>query len=220
MSTTVEFSVDSEEFILGKAENAGQSDLTVEVIELIPLDDGEIPYFWVIGHHREAFDAVLNNDPALSEFSIVEETDNRALYNVKWNHSEDNFVQMMVRSEGMLHDARGDAESWTFRLRFPNVEALSTFARACREANIEYTVDRLHTTSETQEKEDWELTDAQRSLIELAYREGYFDIPRGITLEALADKLEISDQSVNERLRRGLHSLVEATLDPDTATLD
>lgn len=218
MSALVEVSVDGAEFILGKAEQAASSELTVDVINLVPLDDGEIPYFWVIGDRRAAFDTVLTDDPALSEFAIVEETENRALYDVEWDHSVDNFIQMMVRHAGMLRDASGDADSWTFQLQFPDAEALSTFSTACREANIEYTVNYLHTTSGPQNRDDLGLTDAQRSLIERAYQEGYFDVPRGITLESLADKLGISDQAVNERLRRGLNSLIEETVDPGTTS--
>lgn len=59
------------------------------------------------------------------------------------------------------------------------------------------------------------MTDPQRELVEYAYDEGYFNVPRAVTLAELGDRLGISDQAVNERLRRGLQTLIASTLKSD-----
>jgi predicted DNA binding protein len=47
------------------------------------------------------------------------------------------------------------------------------------------------------------LTARQRETLRLAHERGYFEIPREVTLDDLADELGVSNQAVSERLRRG-----------------
>lgn len=211
MSIIAEFSIPASDFVLGKALKAAPT-LTVEIEKVIPLESDVIPYFWVVGDDRADFEDVLEQEPELSTFTVMDSLDNRTLYRVEWDSSVDTFVQTLVSHDAVLQGADGDAESWTFQIRFPDSHALSAFHTDCRDANIDITVDRLYNPIDPTITDTRDLTDAQRSLIERAYDEGYFDVPRKITLAELAEKLGVSDQSVNERLRRGLSTLVESTL--------
>lgn len=213
MSVIAEFSVSASDFTLGRALQTAP-ELTVEIDTMVPVDSGAVPYFWVVGEERGAFDAVLEREPALDGFTVVDELDGRTLYRVAWDHSADTIVQMMVSHDVVLQDARGDASSWTFQLRFPDSDTLSQFHTACRDSAIDITVERLYDPIEPNER-SVNLTEAQRSLVEFAYDEGYFDVPRKTTLVELSEELGISDQAVNERLRRGLHGLVGSTLKSD-----
>lgn len=49
----------------------------------------------------------------------------------------------------------------------------------------------------------------------LASERGYFDVPRVVTVDELADDLGVSTTSVSERLRRGIDNLVDNTLRVD-----
>lgn len=49
----------------------------------------------------------------------------------------------------------------------------------------------------------------------LAYREGYYEDPRGTDLEALAARLDITRQALSARLRRGYRNLLERTVVQD-----
>lgn len=55
------------------------------------------------------------------------------------------------------------------------------------------------------------LTDRQREALRTAYEMGYFEIPRGTSLESIATELGISASSVSERLRRAQTQLIEET---------
>ena len=58
------------------------------------------------------------------------------------------------------------------------------------------------------------LTEPQEELLRSAVREGYFEIPREVTLVDLADIHGISDKETSQQLRRGLEAIVrDATLD-------
>ena len=58
------------------------------------------------------------------------------------------------------------------------------------------------------------LTETQRELLQSAVREGYFKVPREVSLVDLAEIHGLSDREVSERLRRGLNVVVrDATFD-------
>lgn len=53
-----------------------------------------------------------------------------------------------------------------------------------------------------------DLSSAQSDLLRSAIREGYFEVPRRITLLELAAACEMSDREASEQLRRGLDVVV------------
>lgn len=53
-----------------------------------------------------------------------------------------------------------------------------------------------------------QLTDKQERIVELAYNEGLYDVPREVTASDIADKVGVSEQAVSEMLRRGIKSLI------------
>nr|WP_303647872.1 helix-turn-helix domain-containing protein [Haloarchaeobius amylolyticus] len=63
-------------------------------------------------------------------------------------------------------------------------------------------------------KQDGTLTDAQRELLRSAVSEGYFKVPREVSLVELAELNDISDRELSQELRRGLDVVVrDATLE-------
>lgn len=209
MSVIAEFSIAAEDFILGKALQ-GSSGLTAEVETMVPVDSGTIPYFWVDGEDLDEFEGVLAAEDDLLSYEAVDELDGRTLYRAEWDHSADTFVEAMVDYDVVLLEASGDAERWLFRLRFPDAHTLSEFHTRCREDGVDVTVERMFNPIEPTMTDTNPMTDSQRNLIQRAHEEGYFEVPRKITLAELAEQLDVSDQAVNERLRRGLSALLDA----------
>lgn len=58
-----------------------------------------------------------------------------------------------------------------------------------------------------------ELTDRQREAITLAISRGYYESPRRVTTEELAEELGISQPSLSGLLRRAERQLLTASLD-------
>lgn len=56
------------------------------------------------------------------------------------------------------------------------------------------------------------LTDPQREALRTAYEMGYFDVPRGASLDDIAAELGIGASAASERLRRAQTHLVETTV--------
>lgn len=56
------------------------------------------------------------------------------------------------------------------------------------------------------------LTDRQQELVELAFDQGYYDVPRATTTRELADEIELDDSTVSEHLRRAERNLIASAL--------
>ncbi|GAB6877835.1 hypothetical protein JCM17823_01090 [Halorubrum gandharaense] len=214
MTVIVDFRVPAEDFVLGRALQR-TTGLSVELEKMIPVGSATIPYFWVIGEGVDEFEAVLKEDPALLGFTVIDELDGRHLYRAEWETGVDTFVQAVVTHDVVLQEASGDADAWAFKLRFLDASQLSSFHAECRERGVDLEVNRLYNPIDPAAVRTGDLTDEQRTLIEHLYDEGYFEIPRRTTLVDVAEELDLSDQAVNERLRRGLSTLIGATLKLD-----
>lgn len=114
MTVIVTFSLPASQFVLGKALQEAPA-LEVELEQMVPAGSATIRYFWVDGEDRGPFDAVLDREPELTSFEVIDELDDRWLYRVEWDPSIDTFVQMIVAHEAVLQVASGDRESWEFQ---------------------------------------------------------------------------------------------------------
>lgn len=57
------------------------------------------------------------------------------------------------------------------------------------------------------------LSEQERKLLQLAVDEGYFEVPRRITLDELSNLSGLTDVETSQRLRRALNGHLQATLD-------
>jgi hypothetical protein len=56
------------------------------------------------------------------------------------------------------------------------------------------------------------LTTDQYEVLATAASKGYFEVPRAVTLQELAEEFDVSHQAISERLRRATNALVQDTL--------
>jgi hypothetical protein len=57
-----------------------------------------------------------------------------------------------------------------------------------------------------------ELTDRQREVIETAWEMGYYEVPRGVSSEEIADELDLDPSTVTEHLQRAERNLLGQVL--------
>jgi hypothetical protein len=135
---------------------------------------------------------------------------------IEWAHPVP-FLETLVATDAVCLDARGVADGWGFRLRFPDREALGECYRACAERGLDVTVRAVQSPAWSGEVGPADaLTPGQREALRAAFETGYFRVPREATLAEVADALGVSDTAVSQRLRRGVERLVDQTvLAPD-----
>lgn len=111
----------------------------------------------------------------------------------------------LMADSGCFMDSASNRENGLMQWNViaPNARALKSLVEKVRGLGCIVTVEKvsvLRTASE--------LTVAQERVLQMAYELGYYEIPRKITLEKLAKRLEISKATLDVMLRRAQRKLV------------
>jgi predicted DNA binding protein len=180
---------------------------------VVPAEGEPVLYLWATGGGFEAFEAAALDDPTAEETELVEETAAQRFYRVVVDPSETTDSVTFEQQVGASRLATsGTAEGLHFRMRFPDWAALQQYISLGREASLEVRLKAVYSAAEDHAPEQYGLSAKQLEILKEAFTADYFDVPRGTDLTALATELDISEQAASERLRRGLASLLEATV--------
>ncbi|MGA9402219.1 bacterio-opsin activator domain-containing protein [Haladaptatus sp.] len=213
MSSIVEISISADEFALGRALQA-DSQVQIELEQVVPVGTSLFPFFWARGTDVQRFETAVRDEPAVDELTRIDTLTDETLFHIRWNDEITNFVHGVEEANATIVEAHGTADDWTFHLRFPAQEEMSAFQSFCQHEEIPMQVERVYSMQERAVHNSAGVTSAQRETLVTAYEEGYFERPRGITREELADELGISPQAVGGRLRRGYANLIAGLLRP------
>lgn len=209
MSTVAEFTLAADEFPLGTIFSQ-LPEVAVQLERVIPDTNGVVPYFWVRGAETDDIVAQFADHPGVQEIQLVDQVDSEYLMRCEWKPEYDGVLDALISPEVILLSAIGTATEWTFELRGENREAIAEFRDYCHSHGAPVELTKLRGLKPLDAKQG--LTEPQREALVLAYERGYFNSPRETTLEAIADELDISQQAVGSRLRRGNRRLIEHVL--------
>ncbi len=115
--------------------------------------------------------------------------------------------EALVEHDVLLSECVVTDDGWDVRLTAPSHGALTAVYDRFRELGMEIEIESLGGERSDRSATDG-LTDSQREALVRAVETGYFSVPRRATLRDVADRLDISDQAVSERVRRGTRRLV------------
>lgn len=176
--------------------------------------DGWTGFYGVDVPERSDFDAVgaaLEADETVAEAHRVAARGRQRIYRVELTPDVRLITPELIERGGGLIEARSDDDGWLARVHLPDSRTLAALRRFCRDREIRFRTERLYNADDLATAISG-LTDPQRQLLLAAYEAGYFEEPRAITLEGLADRLDISPTAAGGRLRRAMARLVEAQL--------
>lgn len=167
-------------------------------------------------HDLPTVEETLLETAAIEAVSLVGSTNAETLFRVQWSTTPTGVVGHLVDAEAAVLEGIGAGDEWTFSVRFPSSDRLSTFYQRCLEDDIAIDVTRINGEAPVFDGGAFRmgLTTAQRELLETALEAGYFDVPRRITLSELGERFGISDSAASQRLRRGLSEVLEVSLAP------
>ena len=214
MSTVIEISVPAADFALGRSLEGIES-TQFELERMIPTTDAVVPFFWVHDTDPEALETSLEADEDIIGVQMLDKLDERALFQIEWVPSINGLVQSIIEHDVVILEALGTNDRWEFQLRFPDSAEISGFQAALDESGVDFTLNRMYNPDDS-DTEVSGLTPAQRETLVMALEDGYFAIPRETNLMEIAEILDISDQAVNERMRRGMAKLVVSSLTAGT----
>ena len=180
--------------------------------QLISSEGGYILLFHVQGETFEAFETALAEDPTVSDVSMVISTSEFRIYRTRLVSAEYLVLATAVEMGLRLIEAASGDGGWHAILELPTVELLQQFRTHCETLGVEASIQKLYQIDGGSVSDAFGLTPSQRAAITTAYETGYFNQPRDTSLQGVADELGISSSAAGGRLRRGLQTLVEATL--------
>lgn len=143
---------------------------------------------------------------------LIDSVADEYLLRVEWTLEYDGVLSALIEIGVPLIKAVGTNEQWTFDIRGDDRRDIAAFQERCRGLGISITLTKLHALTPIDSGAEASLTDTQQEALVLAYERGYFESPREVTLEALGEELDISQQAVGSRLRGGIRHVLGSTL--------
>ncbi|ELY80536.1 helix-turn-helix domain-containing protein [Natrinema pallidum] len=186
--------------------------VTVEPAYWTTIEPGRtVVFVTVYGRDFDPFETALTADPTVTDPVLVDRYSDSRVYRVTLTDRAVTVTAETAALGGRLLDLSSSRDGWLVQLRFPDRERLVAFNDYCREHEISVTVDHLR-VSDDESEGVVALTDKQQALLTVAHEEGYFDVPRGISQDELAERLDVSKSAVSQRLRRAIGELCAAAL--------
>lgn len=214
MATVMEFTSPAAEFPLGGIFESLPG-VTVELERLIPHETVIIPYFWVRGAEIDDIERSFGSPEGVTDIRLIDSVEEEYLMRANWKQGYVGILSALSETSLTVLSGVGKSDGWRFEVRGENREEISEFRSYCKDNDITINITAVHALLPVSGP-GYELTDPQREALVAAYEGGYFDSPRIATLDDVATGLEITQQSLSSRLRRGHRQLIAATLIGDT----
>ncbi|TXT63188.1 MAG: hypothetical protein BAJALOKI1v1_770006 [Promethearchaeota archaeon] len=178
-------------------------DVKMEILYFLPYDLEESIGNAVIEINHHNIDSIIEDiesHPSVFEFHIVNKEANRIKINVK---TKDPYLLYAVIKCGVLVDFPVKVEEgyayWDLISTRRSIdEVLSLF----EEEGIKYELLRIGNSNINLEDGKYELSLDELELLGMAIREGFFDVPRKISLEELSHKMNKSKSTLSVQLRK------------------
>jgi predicted DNA binding protein len=213
MGTIVEATIPVNEFALKDTfETLPESEFEIRRTVADGGDGGT--FVWASADDRERLAAALEDDATTKDVSRVAELAEAGLYRIEWASPIRFLFSLLAGSDGSILRTRGTTTGWDLRFLFLEHSGASAMHDVCQAYGLEISISRVVNLDEANPDTqgalaEQHLTDKQRETLRLAYETGYYAIPRETSLKELAERQNISHQSLSERLRRGHEALIE-----------
>lgn len=165
------------------------------------------------GDDFAVFEAGLDADPTIAEWTVLTEIDGTKLYRAELSERGEECItyRSWVELGAIFMSAERSGDGWHIQMRFPNRESVQEYAMFCSERDLTFDLSCLY-SADGERGDGYGLTAVQRETLLAAIDAGYYSIPREVSAEELAERLGISHQAVSERLRRGTEALIRSTV--------
>ena len=219
MTVILEFTIENDEFTLGRV-LSGPPAMEIELERIVPTGNVVMPFLWVTGEAFDAFERKVIEHEYVHDILPLDRVEDSTLYRVDWHERQNDLIQGIAETDGTILEGRAD-ERWHFRIRFVDHDALSSFHNYCTERGIAIHIVRTYTEiRRTESVKQFGLTEEQREALVLGLRNGYFDTPSQVSLDELAGELDVSQQALSDRIRRGTKRVLTEALLASAESMD
>lgn len=173
--------------------------------------DGIRTLLFFVEGDREAYESVLAERPDIVEYDITPENeDGFYLYVRAPNREQEELLFDAFRQETVVVvppiEFRADRTMHLTLIGHPD-DLQAVLDDLPEEMGVD-----VRQIGEYGGRDGGRLTERQREALDAAWRVGYYEIPRGGDIEAVADELDCAISTASDLLRRGEAALVSAVL--------
>lgn len=212
MTTIMKASVPADQFALADTFEAVPA-VEFDAVRLVTHGtDRVVPLLWATNADTSSVYDAIEDDETTTDAQLVSQRNHDALFQMHWTARVRFLTHVLVEERGAVVSARGSSDGWTFRIMFPERDAVSSTYDACEEYDID--IEQISSLGDAPSLGGFHLTNEQFTTVRAAVDNGYYEVPRETTLEDLATELDVSHQALSERLRRGHRTLIESVLAP------
>jgi PAS domain S-box-containing protein len=175
-------------------------------------------YVRILDQIPEQFQEVIHEATGISSVTPVQESTESSLFKIEFSEP---FIATELAKYGIRLQNISGIENGVANIRVTTPQAIPVH-RTVEIVSLEYPEATL---LETEEVEDIRgplypysdqimnrLTEHQQEAIELAFHSGYFDSPKGLTGNEIANKMDISSSSFHNHLRAAEREILKAVI--------
>lgn len=187
------------------------ADVEFEVERVVLNGDTLTALVWAYAPDHAALEAALEDDPSVGDHVRMADLDSAGLYRMEWVRDL-SFLQFVLReAKATILDGFGTRRRWRLCLAYPDHEGIKETDTFCQSRDLEFDVSQVQTVPDGP-IDRYGLSAEQYEALSTAWRLGYFDVPRKVDLQDVADEIGISHQAASERLRRGHETVIRELL--------
>lgn len=178
---------------------------------------GDLLHLWVSCRDPSAIPSAFDRDPGVEGALRLRAREGRRLYKVRLERGVHHPRRIVRRHGGIVRESFGDADGWTFDVRFPDHEALARTGTLLDRYDVDATYESVTggppSPSAAQRRG---LADAEREAVAAAMDLGFYETPPRASLADVAAELGVSHRALSERVRRATQRASSATPDDGT----
>jgi len=178
-------------------------DIRMEIINFLPYDlEKSIgnAIIEIMHYQINSIVEVIKNHPSVFEFSILEQEENKIRFNVK---TKDPYLLYGVIKCGVLVDFPVNVrEGYAYWRLVSSRERIDKLLTIFENNNIDFELLRIGNSPYNIDDIIHKLTLEESEVLDKAINSGFFEVPRKISLEALANELGKSKSALSVMLRK------------------
>jgi len=184
--------------------------LEIRALQEVSTDPTHNMHYFIINQESvQEFEEVIESDHTVATAQRVPSYENQPVYRIEFTPETLLLGSIVTQENGFALNAYRHSEGWIERWQLPEHESLQKIWNFADEQSFTFEICEIHQVSDYDRNRNHGLTEKQEELLAVAYSNGYFDKPREMTLEEIAETLGISTSAASGRLRRGIKKLVE-----------
>jgi len=175
----------------------------MEIINFLPYDlEKSIgnAIIEILHYHIEPIIDLIKTHPSVFEFTILEQKDNRLKFNVK---TEDPYLLYGVIKCGVLVQFPVNVkEGYAYWRLVSTRERIDELLTEFEKMHLEFKLLRIGNSPYDLDEEKNKLSVEEMEILNKAIESGFFEVPRKISLETLANQLGKSKSALSVMLRK------------------